>query len=358
MANGLAGSSSSLDRRRRLMSMDEIAASDGLLSEFGVVVGAESAVSCERLGDGDPILSRLISHRLWKHLLIIVPLMALLSWPAFAVVVPDFPAGSRSTISENSFGSSRMVSWRTAEGLSGTLVFVAGQLCLVIFQARSRSAVDFRGRYRAWNWLGALLVATGLLLTTDLTGAATSVVAGLLEPVTGPLQAARPALLIVPGLAVGAFVLTVIVPDMSRCRGSQLLLVCSVVLGTAAIAAQAGQLRSLVTDNARMLMLLYAAGSGFSSCLLHARYVIHVSNDPPVTASRRSADAGTKAQPDTASAVVAADGETAAFSGEVQSLRDVQSPGDIESPGGVQPPAEVRPEPRKSRKKSAGRKAA
>lgn len=228
----------------------------------------------------DRLIRRVISPRLWKHIaaacvLTLTPIIyAVLTWP---------PADSSAVVAP-----AQLVSrLQTLKGLSGLKFFVAAQLCLVIAWVRSSSAVDFRGRYRWWRWMAVGLFSVSLTLLTNSGDILMNVAADSLEPVFGRLNAARPALVIVPGAACLALLLWYLIPDMGRCRASQMLLVLSVVLLT--VRAFAGT-RGFpgVTDFHLSVLELLISGLMLSALQLHARFVIHINPNPPLAVQQAS----------------------------------------------------------------------
>ena len=229
----------------------------------------------------DRLIRRVISPRLWKH---IAAAFVLTLTPIFYAIL-TWPPADPSAVSAPALMVSRL---QTLKGLSGLKFFVAAQLCLVIAWVRSASAVDFRGRYRWWRWMAVGLFSASLTLLTNSGDALINVAADSLEPVFGRLEAARPALIFVPGAACLALTLWRLIPDMGRCRTSQALLVLSIVLlGVRAFAGARGY--PAVTNFHLAVLELLVSGLMLSALQLHARFVIHVNPNPPVTVQRESA---------------------------------------------------------------------
>ena len=267
-----------MERRRRLMSTEELAESDLILREFGVTIPAEGRELKPIAGSSQQMLGRLISRRLWKHTLIIVVVLV-------ALLVPALPLESvRRLFSGN--GGSPQAFQRLVDGMAGILLLLSGQLSILIFAVRSDSAIDFRGRYRAWSWLGVLLLLTAGVLITGISPLLTDFIATMLEQIVGPLQAARQAVILVPAMAVTAIVVSLITADMRRCRVSQLLFALALLLTVAAFAGRTDRGAELVNARQSGVLLLWASGLVFSSALLHCRFVVHINNDPPLTVCR------------------------------------------------------------------------
>ncbi|MCA9010834.1 MAG: hypothetical protein KDB01_13880 [Planctomycetaceae bacterium] len=228
----------------------------------------------------DRLIRRVISPRLWKHIaaafvLTLTPIIyAVLTWPPADPSAVSAPAEILSRL-------------QTLKGLSGLKFFVAAQLCLVIAWVRSASVVDFRGRYRWWRWMAVGLFSVSLTLLTNSGDALMHVAADSLEPVFGRLDAARPALIFVPGAACLALLLWQLIPDMGRCRASQMLLVLSVVLLTVRAFAETREFPA-VTDFHRSVLELLISGLMLSALQLHARFVIHINPNPPLAVQQAS----------------------------------------------------------------------
>ena len=228
----------------------------------------------------DRLIRRVISPRLWKH---IAAAFVLTLTPIFYAIL-TWPPADPSAVSAPALMVSRL---QTLKGLSGLKFFVAAQFCLIIAWVRSASAVDFRGRYRWWRWMAVGLFSASLTLLTNSGDSLMNVAADSLEPVFGRLDAARPALIFVPGAACLALLLWRLIPDMGRCRASQTLLVFSVVLLIVRAFAGAREYPA-VTDFHLSVLELLVSGLMLSALQLHARFVIHVNPNPPVAVQRTS----------------------------------------------------------------------
>ena len=228
----------------------------------------------------DRLIRRVISPRLWKHFavavfLILTPIIyAFVTWPS--------ASGTHS--SESVLFRSRLNGLR---GLSGLNLLAAGQFCLLIAWVRAASPVDFRGRFRWWRWLAMVLFAGAVAILTGTTDWITNLLAQGLEPLFGPIDAARPALIFIPASACIALILRHVIPDMGRCRSSQFLIIMStVLLAVRSFAAARQQSIDAVFHLATLDLLI--SGLVLSAVQLHARFVIHVNPNPPLAAERKS----------------------------------------------------------------------
>lgn len=227
----------------------------------------------------DRMIRRLISPRLWKHVLVTC---GLIGFP-LALAAFEMFGEARSAPGETDIGDAGSAA--QLRGIAGLGLFLSAQLCLLICWVRSASAVDFRGGFRAWRWLAVLLLGASVLMLTGASSAVMDGFAAILQPLLGTLNAARPALLFVPAGACLAFVLYYLIPDMGRCRPAQSLLVCGVAL---AIGRVLFGMRPGSGDEVYGLAIseLLIAGLVLSAIQLHCRFVIHVNPNPPVAVMR------------------------------------------------------------------------
>ena len=217
----------------------------------------------------DQLIRRLLSERLWKHWLIVgvllfVPLILLaLAFAGFFVGARTGPAG------------------RSLMGAaSGLELFASGQLCILIASVRAASHIDFNGHYRCWRWLSVWFLGAAFFVLSDSADLTSWGLAELISLWLGPLQAARPALLIVPGAAFLAWILKAVLPDMGRCRPARLLLIAGVLVSAICVVLQIrlGVSAGGMLSAAGML----ATGLLLSAMLLQSRSVIHVNPNPPM----------------------------------------------------------------------------
>ena len=294
-----SGSANAADRRRRRLVTDvdpefdlPDATDDSNQHECAADVAPFPMLSRDRL------IRRVISPRLWKHVAVAVVLTLSPIIYAFAT----WPMSASASIPDHVLLASRLDALR---GLSGLKLFAAAEFCLVIAWVRSASAVDFRGRYRWWRWMAVGLFAASLTLLTGVSQWITDLAAQGLEPLFGRIDAARPALLLVPSGAGLAFVLRRLIPDMGRCRAAQALLVISTLL--LVVRAIAGARQHSMTEMFHLSTLeLLISGLVLSAFQLHARFVIHINPNPPLAVQRKSgADRVKNVSPATAVTIAA-----------------------------------------------------
>ncbi len=268
-------SGSAVDRRRRRLVADmepEVAETEGeSLVGSGEEDGNSSAFP---MLSRDRLIRRIISPRLWKHLIVAIVL-------TFTPIVFAIVTWSWSLSAEVSETATFRAQLNVLRGLSGLKLFAAAQFCLVIGWVRAASAIDFRGRYRWWRWMAIGLFAASFMLLTDSTEFFVNLAANALQPVFGRIDAAKPALMIVPAGAGLALILRRLIPDMGRCRLAQSLVVCSTVL--LIVRAFAGARLNSPADVFHITTVeLLISGLLLSAFQLHARYVVHVNPTSPV----------------------------------------------------------------------------
>jgi len=222
----------------------------------------------------DQLIRRIVSPRLWKHLTVAIVLTFL---PVIFAVV-TWSSSMLPVSTETATMTSRLDALR---GLSGLKLFAAAQFCLVIGWVRSASAVDFRGRYRWWRWMAIILFAASFILLTGSAEFFVNLAAKALQPLFGRIDAARPALMIVPAGAGMALILRRLIPDMGRCRLAQSLVVISTVLLIVRAVTGVRLNSPMEVFHLRTFELLIS-GLLLSAFQLHARYVIHVNPNPPL----------------------------------------------------------------------------
>ena len=271
-------SASVTDRRRRRLVVDMEPEVADINADSQVSQGEnEGGSSAFPMLTRDRLIRRIISPRLWKHL--VVAIVLTLTPIFFAIAAWS----SKQSLETSLTFKSQLDALR---GLSGLKLFAAAQFCLVIGWVRSASAVDFHGRYRWWRWMAVGLFAASFILLTGSTEFFISIVAQALQPVFGRIDAARPALIIVPAGAGLALVLRRLIPDMGRCRLAQSLVVCSTLLLIARAFAGA-RLNSAADVFHLSIFELLISGLLLSAFQLHARYVIHVNPNPPLSIGRK-----------------------------------------------------------------------
>ncbi len=264
------------DRRRRMLAADLEPLDATELAASVSAPNNESSVAAFPLLSRDDVMRKIISPRLWKHNVVACLLIAM----PFLIAGFRLPGQDRTQVDQID---------TAIRGLCGLELFIASQLCLLICWVRSASAVDFAGIFRAWRWMSLVLLASALLIVTNLTAPVTDLFATWLEQAIGNIRAARPALLFVPLCASGVLVLRHILPDMGRCRIAQgsLAIAAFLVLARIASSVRGPQLSSTTLE----LWELLVCGLVLSSVHMHCRYVIYVNPNPPAVKKSSSVKA-------------------------------------------------------------------
>jgi hypothetical protein len=278
MAGSFAGSKSLGERRRRRLAADV----DPIEANLAAV---EFEADQDFLDDATPDepatprfpLQKLISSQPWKHWAIglIASLVGVaLLWLTHTVSVA---AG------QGNPGSVRLFDPAAGSMLpffNSVLLFVSGQLALLVFWARSQSQRDFQGRYEIWAWMaGACFLFAGGL-ATDAHTAWSETVGWLWK-----LQFWKKDVLcwLAPTIVVALAISKPLRVDFRSCRTTSILLHL-----TAACWAMATTLTfqpALLADATLATVVsasLLVAGNVLllTGMLHHARYVIYVNAEP------------------------------------------------------------------------------
>lgn len=271
-------------RRRRLAQQDAAPTETHGLVEASTIALPEP-LSVDVTSIDRQLLRRFLSPRLWKHVVAIVCVLLCccgVLWTLHATRVSKGFVADADFVSES---PSLQLSSATAQtivgSVAGGLVLLSGQLALLIGMMRSRSEVDFRGRYRWWKWLAVSLLSLAIIQLTSTSAIVPALLVQMVSLVTGPIQAARHAVLLVPVTVWSVVLLTRIVPDMNRCRPSQVFLLLACLAGclkAATLLAHAQISFQQLTLDALTVLPAFCC---FSGLLLHARFVTYICNDPP-----------------------------------------------------------------------------
>ncbi|MFO0977018.1 MAG: hypothetical protein U0996_11510 [Planctomycetaceae bacterium] len=264
-----ASGSRPVDRRRRMMALEP----EQGPSEVDAMVETPSVpmhradAAFEGLSR-DRLIRRIITPRLWKLVLLgstitLAPLLLLLI-DAFGSM--SLPVG-------------RFLNSSLPAAFSGIELLLAAQLSWLIACVRSASAVDYRGGYRSWKRLSWFLGGVAVLILSHSADQSADQLAATVARYVGTLQSARPALLLVPSLAVLAWILRTVIPDMGRCRPAQALLSIGTAIGLVYVVLSIRRQPDAEALSAGIPLM--ASGVVLSALLLHTRYVIYVNPNPP-----------------------------------------------------------------------------
>lgn len=245
---------------------------------------SEDAQSQPRKPVSDLPVRKLISPKLWKHLLLGclgVGLAAAILWGGYVASSVEHAYGPGFT-SFFDLSTARAVSYYNAAMLT-----LAGQLCLLIWWVRSQSWKDFAGRYRVWFWSAAACFGSAFVALTDAHLAWSQTVLWFSD-----VQVWNKEVLswLVPIGAPAAVFYLLLQRDTRDCRVSVSLLRLSglAMLGAALWALDFRPPEHEVLAQYPVPDELVAAGLPMLGCfslmfglLLHARYVIFESAEPP-----------------------------------------------------------------------------
>ena len=280
MENRFAGAKDHSDRRRRWLSQEE-GLEASLLEDLPEADAIEGQHEPSRVTES--LTRRVISRRLW------LVALSVLSITAVSAAVIWLKDGSR-----RHFGTGPLAQLPEdlMDRFSGLLLLAGGVYALFIGWIRSESEVDFKGRYRSWRWLAVYLGLIGCFQILAIGPLVPELLSRLLFPLTGTIQAARPAVVLAVSLTVSAFLLYRILPDMGRCVWSQATLTSAVLMMIVRFMLQHSSHNGIQQATLDALFLL-SANTTLSSLLLHCWYVAWVSNAPPSLASTRGDSATT-----------------------------------------------------------------
>ena len=257
-------------RRRRLINSHD----DDLLAEFQALSphtplapGPDTTVS----GPERQLLNRVISGHLWKHSLIMVTLVVLAVTAIWTEIFQPQVLQQLAATSQP----------RVSKGLAGSFLVLGGQLALLIGWIRSKSTVDFSGGYRCWKWLAGCLIAIGGLWITNFQDSLPQLAQLAAEPIIGGIDAARHTLVVVPIASLSIWVLSRVVPDMGRNRWSQAIFCIGILAAIGRLFLSYGAMPASFAQSVLDAILLSATALMVCSLLLHARFVLYISKDPP-----------------------------------------------------------------------------
>ena len=272
MGSRFAGAQDQADRRRRWLANDDLNETSFTEPSHGLPIDAFAETASVPHSSELKFVRYLISPMLWKH---IVALTAVL------LLGIGVACWSESLAAETRFGNTAVSPVRLVDGFSGILMLFSGQLALVTGWLRSRSEVDFQGRYRGWKWMaaGSCLLAT--ILLTGTSELVPTLMTSFIEFFTGPIQSARPAVLFIGCVSSAMLILGRVLPDMGRCVYTQGMLVVAVLATIVRLMLMYGAAQVEISSSVFNQLTLLATFATFGSMLLHCRYVAFICNDPP-----------------------------------------------------------------------------
>ncbi|MEZ6055560.1 MAG: hypothetical protein R3C01_02535 [Planctomycetaceae bacterium] len=260
-------------RRRRLAQEADVPASESKSSGTLDAVDSEDRTEYQ---EGDSPADSLITPKLWKHTVLALVVMALWGGMLFLGVRADASKGSIS-------GLVGLKEGKLTTFFSTVMLLAAGQLSLINLWYRSRSRKDFSGSYKLWFY-----ASIGWLICCAATASGAHITAAEAVLRAHPIAAwnIRSLLWLVPAAIMMLPLSKLLLREMRDCRGS-----CRWLKGAALLAGlwvATHLMGEHLLTSSQQLLSGAALATGWPmllalSMLIHARHVIHVSNEAPKT---------------------------------------------------------------------------
>ncbi|WP_299468062.1 hypothetical protein [uncultured Gimesia sp.] len=274
MSTGFAGSRSMDERRRRRLASE----SSESLDDSNEDSTSQTISRTNRFKAGQYPLRTIIFPKRWKLALYYLPVFLCFS----GLIAADFYRSEFCTPDSALSGYLSLKQSPLPLYLTGCLLFVSGQISLLIASLRTQSLHDFSGRYRLWKWVAGGLFLFALCTTTKLHHVWATTVIELRLFDWGPHT---PLLAwLVPGLALG---LSVSLMTYLEMRGDRAGLNFTII----AVAAYVANLTFMFTGNLIPWeaqhyligagLLYFAHWSLFTSLLFHTHHLLYRSVDLP-----------------------------------------------------------------------------
>ncbi|QDU10636.1 hypothetical protein [Gimesia aquarii] len=281
MSTGFAGSRSMDERRRRRLASE----SSESLNDSSDESTSHNIARTHRFAAGQFPLRTLIFPKRWKLSLYYLPVFLCFSgFIAADIYRPQFSASGSALSEFLSLEHSPLPVY-----LTGALLFVSGQLSLLIGSLRTQSLHDFSGRHRLWKWVAAGIFLFAVCTTTQLHHVWASSVIELRLFDWGPHTQLLAWL--IPALCIGLSISLMAYLEM---RGDRAGLNFTII----AVAAYVSSLTLMLTGNlipweAHHLqigagLLFFAHWSLFTSLILHTHHLLYRSIDLPEKVPSRS----------------------------------------------------------------------
>lgn len=174
---------------------------------------------------------------------------------------------------------------RLRRGTGAAAWFLSAQLCLLVWWVRSRSRVDYAGRFHVWGWSAAGFLTASVLCLTD----AHRLVAQLVAwPFVGASSNSTAVLAIwlLPSLVAGIVYWANLAEEFREHTASRWLHRLASVASLTAVASVLMQCRwpeELSWDGWICSSLAIMQWCHLTSVWMHLRHVVHVTVDPPQT---------------------------------------------------------------------------
>ena len=276
---GLSASRTLDDQRRRRLVME--IDFDGSVRESARPVPSERSDSWE-----NALLPRLtisltdgIPAKVWRYWVVGGLVLALSVALLFGWLVAEEASQAGSRLGDQfAFLVERLIR------ASGVLTWwLAGQLSCLVWWARSRSRVDYSGRFHAWGWAAAGFAVSGFIAAVG----APQLAASLWEFLRGDSAAATggvTAVWLLPSLVVGLALWGTLGMELRGCLASRVLHTFAAVSGLTFVGLELWLTRTdatLTLEFASKLSLIMMQWCHLMTVLLQVHHTVHISADPP-----------------------------------------------------------------------------
>jgi hypothetical protein len=278
MAAQFAGSRSLDERRRRRLATESDEATPEVVPPPAPRRAAIARATATTRGPSHFPLRKMISPRLWKH----AGLALLGVLFAAAILVSGWAAETHAgrigpgLAQLFDLSGARLVRWYLS-----TMLFLAGELALLIWWLRSQSLQDFNGRYRGWACCAVVALLAAFAIQTDAFDTYHNTIDWMWHV---DLRHKQTLIYLVPAILCGLPAWRFLYQEMRDCRLSLAFLSLSIVFGAGLAACAACGPLPLPALTARLVqcgIAMLAAHCLFLSFLFQARYAIYFTVEPP-----------------------------------------------------------------------------
>ncbi len=161
--------------------------------------------------------------------------------------------------------------------------WLAGQLSCLVWWARSRSRVDYSGRFHAWGWAAAGFATAGTFSATSVPQLAACLLAVMGGDPTSATVGVT-AIWLLPSLVVGLALWATLGIELRGCTASRVLHSLAATSGLAFVGLELWLTRTdgtLALEFAARLALIVMQWCNLMTVLLQVHHTVHVSADPP-----------------------------------------------------------------------------
>jgi|GEM_PF-1340286 len=172
---------------------------------------------------------------------------------------------------------------RLLRGSGAVVWWLAAQMSCIVWWTRSRSRVDYGGRFHVWGWSAAGYFAASMLCLTDAHRSIAQIVAWTFTGITSN-STGMTALWLLPMLVAGMTWWAALGAEFRNDLASRVLHSLTAVAGLSLMGVELCIVRLGLTTQWEFvgrLMLVTLQWCSLMSVWLHLRHVVHVSVDPP-----------------------------------------------------------------------------